>query len=103
MQNRRSQRIFRSILLLTILSFENLTQPHIGAAAIKSPVSTEARPSARRTAARAIQRRSSTQWLPDVAERIRFLEQQAERAASPQMNPLGTGRLSQPAKGDDLP
>jgi len=103
MDNGLTQRIFRSLLLLSILSFEGFALPHTGAAAIKAPVSTEARPSARRTAARAIQRRSSTQWIPDVAERIRILETQAERATYPQTGPHGTGRATPPREGGALP
>lgn len=103
MRDRRTQRVPRNLLLLSILSFEYLALPHIGGAAIEAPRSTEARPSGRRTATRAIERRSSTEWLSDVAERIRILEEQVERKASPRMKPLGIGHAAQPREGGDLP
>lgn len=45
------------------------------------PTEEETAPSARRMAARALQRSRSTEWPVDVAARLRLLEEHAERAA----------------------
>jgi hypothetical protein len=82
MDDRQTKRILGFLLLATILSLATLATPTPSASAIQGPGSAEPRPSARRTAARGLERRSSTQWLSDVAERIRILEEQAERAAT---------------------
>ena len=50
-------------------------------ASVVPPEKSEPRSTAKRVAARALQRSSSTEWPSDVAERLRRLEEHAERAA----------------------
>lgn len=89
MNDRNTRRILSFLVLAAILSVLRLATPAAIHAAIQAPASAEPRPSARRTAARAIERRSSTQWLSDVAERIRILEEQVERSSTPVDGPRG--------------
>lgn len=55
--------------------------------------SSEAGRSARRTAARALERTLSTEWLPDVADRLRALEEQDRRATEGFMSDAQPGGL----------
>jgi hypothetical protein len=101
MNDRPTKRILSAILLASALSLSHLAEPTMTSAAVQEPLSAEPRPSARRTAARAIERRTSTQWLSDVAERLRVLEEHAERAATQRDASSGVTSHS-PAQGRNL-
>jgi hypothetical protein len=81
MNRKAGQFLLALLLFLPILP--SLGVPSTVDAAVQEPGSSEPPPSAKRTAARAMERRASTQWLSDVAERLRILEEHAERAADP--------------------
>lgn len=101
MNDRQTKRILSAILLASAVSLSHLTAPTMTAATVQEPLSAEPRPSARRTAARAIERRTSTQWLSDVAERLRILEEHAERAST-QRGASGGVTSHSPAQGGSL-
>jgi hypothetical protein len=65
-------------LTLALLAIANA-----GTAATEEPGTDRPHISARRMAARALERRSSTQWPSDVAERLRILEEHGARTATP--------------------
>jgi len=69
-----------SILLLIATLYCVATAARVEAAPTV-PAAAESAPSARRTAARALQRSRSTEWPVDVAARLRLLEEHVERAA----------------------
>jgi len=94
MDDRHTNRRATGLILTLLLSLPTMASPSASGAAVRAPSSAEPRPSARRTAARAIERRSSTQWLSDVAERLRVLEEHAERAARPAETPRGAASPS---------
>lgn len=101
MNDRPTKRILSGLLLASLLSLPQLAAPTTTIAAVQMPLAAEPRPSARRTAARALQRRTSTQWLSDVAERLRVLEEHAERAATQRETSSGV-RSHSPAQGRNL-
>ena len=105
MNDRHTKRTIGGLLLALVLSLPVclllLATPIIGTAAVQEPSSAEPRPSARRTATRAIERRTSTQWLSDVAERLRVLEEHAERAAARPGTPSNARGVA-PAQGGKL-
>jgi hypothetical protein len=96
MIDRNAHGSLKVLPLVLVLALPLLVARATSNAAVQESGSAEPRPSARRTAARAIERRSSTQWLSDVAERIRILEERTERAATAGDNQRGT---SNPALG----
>ena len=57
-------------------------------AAVRELTPSEPSPSARRTAARELERLRSTQWMPDVADRMQILSESAKRAAEGATRPL---------------
>lgn len=94
MNDRHSTRNINRLLIALVLSLPLLAMVEASHAAVPEATSSELPPSARRTAARAIQRHSSTQWLSDVAERLRILEEQAERATMSPNAPRGAAAPS---------
>jgi hypothetical protein len=83
MDDRDTKRTITGFTLALLLALPLGPTTPRSEAALREPSAAEPQPSARRTAARAIERRASTQWLSDVAERLRILEEHAGRAATP--------------------
>ena len=78
-------------VFLSVSCALSLISPTPAGASAPRPDSSEPAASGRRVASRALERSTSTQWPSDVAERLRLLEEHAERAARDRAGTSATG------------